>query len=252
MDKLQRTILITGASSGIGLAISHHLLARGHRVIGLGRRFDDTVIDDPHFRPCVVDLADLDTLTERINELITSLPTDFVELNGLVCCAGRGRFGSLEEFSCRQIRDLMDLNFTSHACLVRNLLPVMKKNATGAGAGHIVFIGSEAALQGGRRGAVYSASKFALRGFAQALREECSRSQIGVSIINPGMVRTAFFDTLKFRPGPDDSHAILADDVAAAVAMVLEMRPGTVIDEINLSPLAKVIQFGPDSEGEQD
>jgi len=252
METTRRTILVTGATSGIGLAISRHLLAHDYQVIGLGRHFDNTDIDDPRFHPCVIDLADLDSLPERINALTRTLAPTIAELSGLVCCAGRGRFGSLEEFSCRQIRDLIDLNFTSHACLVRTLLPTMKKNVASSGSGHIVFIGSEAALQGGRRGAIYSASKFALRGFAQALRDECSRNHIGVSIINPGMVRTAFFDRLTFRPGPEDNHAILVDDVAATVNMVLAMRPGTVIDEINLSPLTRVIQFGPDSDNDRD
>lgn len=246
METSARTILVTGASSGIGLAVSRRLLAGGHRVIGLARRLASSAIDDPRFHGCAIDLADLDALPERLDELTTTLPPPFAEVSGLVCCAGRGRFGSLEEFSCHQIRELMDLNFTSQACLVRTLLPRLKQQARRVGTGHILFIGSEAALQGGRRGAIYSASKFALRGFAQALRDECSRSAIGVSIINPGMVRTAFFDRLAFRPGPEDSQAIAAEDVAVVVDTILGMRPGTVIDEINLSPLNRVIQFGAD------
>jgi short-subunit dehydrogenase len=239
-----RTIMVTGASSGIGLAISRRLLALGHQVVGISRRFDSTAINDPLFQHHAIDLADLDALPGRLDELIRTNSAIFAELNGVICCAGQGRFGSLEEFSCQQIRELMDLNFTSHACLIRTLLPILKKNTAQLNSGHILFIGSEAALQGGRRGAIYSASKFALRGFAQALREECSRNPIGVSIINPGMVRTAFFDDLNFRPGPDDNHAIIADDIAVAASMILAMRPGTVVDEVNLSPQARVIEFG--------
>ena len=66
---------------------------------------------------------------------------------------------------------------------------VMKK----IGKGDVIFIGSEAALNGSRKGTIYCASKFALRGFAQALRDECSKSSIRVTIINPGMVKTGFF-----------------------------------------------------------
>jgi short-subunit dehydrogenase len=252
METTTRTILVTGASSGIGLAVSRRLLTRGHRVVGLSRRSGSSTIDDPHFHGQAIDLTDLDALPGRLHELTATLPASFADVSGLVCCAGRGRFGSLEEFSCRQIRELMDLNFTSQACLVRTLLPLLKQHALDIGTGHILFIGSESALQGGRRGAIYSASKFALRGFAQALRDECSRSAIGVSIINPGMVRTAFFDKLAFRPGPEDSQAIIADDVAVVVDTILGMRPGTVIDEINLSPLHKVIQFGADPRQDQD
>ena len=237
MTDITRTILVAGASTGIGRAITERLLAEGQQVIGLGRHIDSSGIDSPAFRPHAIDLAALYELPDRLRRLSAQFP----EIDGLICCAGQGRFGSLEEFSCRQIRELMDLNFTSHACLVRELLPAMKKPRPNQR--HIIFIGSEAALQGGRRGAIYSASKFALRGFAQALREECARSRIGVSIINPGMVRTGFFDKLSFRPGPESDQAIQAEDVAAAVSMILDMRAGTVIDEINLSPLKKVIQF---------
>ena len=237
MTETRPTIMVTGASTGIGHAISRQLLARGYRVIGLGRNVESSGITDPLFVPQTIDMTRIDDLADTFRQL----SVQSTEIDGLICCAGRGRFGSLEEFSCRQIRELMDLNFTSHACLVRELLPGMKKPHRNQR--HIIFIGSEAALQGSRKGAIYSASKFALRGFAQSLREECAHNHIGVSIINPGMVRTGFFDELSFRPGPESDQAIDADDVAAAVCMILETRAGTVIDEINLSPLKKVIEF---------
>jgi short-subunit dehydrogenase len=161
-------------------------------------------------------------------------------LNASVCNAGQGRFGALEEFSYARIRGLMDLNFTSHAFLVRAFLPLLKK----AGRGDLVFIGSEAALQGTQKGSLYCASKFALRGFAQALRQECPRAGLRVSIVNPGMVRTPFFDELDFAPGPDPANFVLPEDVAQAVSMILAARPGTVFDEINLSPQKRVIEFG--------
>jgi NADP-dependent 3-hydroxy acid dehydrogenase YdfG len=109
--------------------------------------------------------------------------------------------------------------------------------------GDLIIIGSEAALSGGRRGAVYSACKFALRGFAQSLRDECSNSGIRVCLINPGMVSTDFFKPLDFAPGTDSSQHLRPEDVAEAVRLVLKAHPGTVFDEINLNPLKQVIQF---------
>lgn len=234
-DEQQRTVLISGASRGIGRAISLHLLAAGHTVIGLARDFSQTRIDHPAFHPHHVDLADLDQLPAVCETLLTHFPA----VDTLICCAGQGRFGSLEEFSCKQIRELMDINFNSAACLTRAVLPAMKQQRQGT----IIYIGSEAALNGGRRGAVYSASKFALRGFAQALRDECSRRSIRIAIINPGMTDSGFFDRLHFRPGPDDCHYVTVEDVADAAMLILNARPGTVFDEINLSPLKHVIQF---------
>ena len=104
------------------------------------------------------------------------------------------------------------------------------------GSGDVIFIGSEAALEGKRKGSIYCAGKFALRGFSQALRDECSTGNIRVSIVNPGMVNTNFFTDLNFKPGEDSCEHIEPEDVAEAVAMVLNSRKGTVFDEINLSP----------------
>jgi len=228
-------IIVSGASSGIGRAISTRLLEQGYRVTGLARDFSKFPCDDSRFTPVCMDLADLDELPAKLDALIKK----DAAIDGLICCAGSGRFGSLEEFSPAQIRKLLDLNLTSQLYLVRALLPGMKQRGTG----NIIFMGSEAALAGGKRGAVYSAAKFGLRGLAQALRQECAASGLRVSIINPGMVQTAFFNELDFRPGEAADNYILPEDVASAVQLILEAREGTVFDEINLSPQKKVIRF---------
>lgn len=229
-----RTALVTGASSGIGRAVARRLLADGHTVIGVARDFGKFACDEPHFHAATLDLAELDTLPARLDQLLRSHPS----VDTVVCCAGRGQFGALEEFSYAQIRALMDLNFSSQAYVVRTFLPAMKR----ADFGDILFIGSETALAGGPKGAIYSASKAALRGMAQALRGECARRGVRVTVINPGMVNTEFFDELGFAPGEDEENYVLPDDIADAVALVLAARPGTVFDEINLSPLKKVVR----------
>ena len=66
---------------------------------------------------------------------------------------------------------------------------------------------------------------------------------IHVSLINPGMVRTSFFNNLDFMPGEDKSNAIEPDDIGKIIIDVLSTRSGSVIEEINLSPLKKVIKF---------
>ena len=231
----EKNIIVSGASSGIGRAISVHLLQRGYRVTGVARDFSKFPCTDPNFTPVCMDLSDLDALPAQLD----ALTRQDTPVDGLVCCAGSGRFGSLEEFSLLQIRTLLDLNLTSQLYLVRALLPGMKQRA----GSNIIFMGSEAALAGGKRGAVYSAAKFGLRGLAQALRQECAASGLRVSIINPGMVQTEFFNELDFRPGEAPDNYILPEDVAQAVQLILETREGTVIDEINLSPQKKVIRF---------
>lgn len=228
-----RTILVTGASRGIGKAICDRLLGESCQVIGISRTPDDSAIAG--FTPVTMDLSEIGQLPEQIRVLRKSRP----EITGIICNAGYGRFGSLEEFSPQQIQRMIDLNLTSQILLLREFLPSLKTQ----GYGDIILMGSEAALTGGKRGAVYSATKFALRGFAQSLREECSGSGVRVGIINPGMVATDFFADLSFRPGPDEDAHLIAEDVAEAVWLMLSARKGATIDEINLSPQKRVIEF---------
>lgn len=235
MYTLKRTVLVTGASSGIGRACAQCLLQQGHTVIGVSRDSQKFIRPMPNFFAVQLDLSQLKAIPEQIRQLQQRFP----DLDAVIFSAGRGQFGSLEEFSYPQIEALMDINFTSQVFLTKALLPELKRKMRS----DLIYIGSEAALKGSRKGSIYCASKFALRGFTQALREECATNQVRVCLLNPGMVKTAFFDTLNFEPGDHASNAILPEDVAAAVAYVLHASADIVIDEINLSPLSKVIKF---------
>ncbi|MCU7922570.1 MAG: SDR family oxidoreductase [Candidatus Thiodiazotropha sp. (ex Dulcina madagascariensis)] len=229
-----RKLLVTGASQGIGGAITRRLLNDGHRVLGIGRDFSGWS-ELPGLESIILDLSDLDSLPTRFDEIIRA----HGDLDGVILNAGYGRFGSLEEFSYRQIRDLVNVNLLQHLFIARAVLPHLKRSNRG----DIILIGSESALAGGRKGAVYSACKFAIRGFAQSLRAECSGSGIRLCLINPGMVDTGFFDSLDFAPGDAPENHLRPDDIAETVSLVLQAHPGTVFDEINLNPLKKVIQF---------
>ena len=235
MHTLKRTVLVTGASSGIGRAIAQNLLQLGHSVIGVSRDCRKFTRQMENFSPVQLDLSQLSELPKKIFQLQQMFPN----IDAVVFSAGLGQFGSVEEFSYSQIEALMTLNFTSQVFLTKALLPALKRKANS----DLIYIGSEAALKGSRKGAVYCASKFAVRGFTQALREECGKSNVRVCLINPGMVKTAFFDHLAFEPGDHDSNAILPEDVAAAVSYILGSREQIVIDEINMSPLNKVVKF---------
>lgn len=232
---MNRTVLVTGASSGIGFAVSDRLLAENHNVIGISRNIDESTFQNIRFKGFPIDLSDLDALPDQLSTLFERFP----KIDSAVFCSGRGQFGSLEEFSFEQIRTLMDLNFTSQAFIARSLIPRFKRNKSG----DMIFIGSEAALSGTRKGTIYCAGKFALRGFTQALRDESSKSGIRITLINPGMVKTAFFDDLDFNHGESPRNAIEPGDIAELIGTILNLRKETVIDEINLSPLNKVIRF---------
>ena len=232
--KNPRTLVVTGATSGIGRSIAEWQGMQGMRIIGVARDFSNGPHPCDTFLPIELDFSGLDNAADRL----TILAREHSEVSGVICCAGRGHFGSLEEFSYTDIRSLIDLNFTSQAYVIRAFLPNLKRN----GRGDIIIVGSEAALKGGARGAIYSASKSALRGFAKSLREECAASGVRVTIINPGMVQTDFFKDLDFEPGADPENYIEPKDIAQTVSSVLDTRTGTVVDEINLTPLKKVVR----------
>jgi len=224
-----RRVLITGASSGIGRAITRHLLERGDEIWGISRTMVST---NPRLHAHSIDLSDIETLPHKL--------FPFFEVDTLICNAGRGYFGNLEELSFKEIRSLIDLNFISHVFLVKTLLPHLKKRRRV----DIIFISSEAGLKGRRMGSIYCASKFAIRGFAQSLRDECASSNVRVTIIHPGMVRTPFYQNLNFQPGDHAEHAIEPEDIAQIIPPILDMRSETILDEIILTPKQKGFKKG--------
>jgi short-subunit dehydrogenase len=230
-----RRALITGSSSGIGLAISRRLLEQGYEVTGISRRGQTDALRHENFSAETIDLVDLVTLEARLKAILEAR-----EFDCFVHAAGQGYFGSVEQFSVAQIENSIRVNLLSGMIICRSLLPRLRRR----GAGRIVFIGSESALQAGRKGALYSAAKFGLRGFCLALREDCASDGIQVSLVNPGMVRSPFFDTLPFAPGAAPENAIEVSDVAEVVSQILDSSPSIVIDEINMSPRIKSIDFG--------
>lgn len=235
MRPLTRTILVTGASSGIGRAVARRLLNQQHHVIGLCRDENRFSIAHPNFTPFGLNLLNLSTIASTCKQL----QQKHSGLDAVVFAAGYGQFGSLEQFSYLQIEQLLTVNLTAQIFMTRALLPKLKQKSHS----NLIYIGSEAALKGSRNGSIYCASKFALRGFTQALRDECGKSGVRVSLINPGMVDTEFFTELHFRPGRQPEHALQADDVADAVDYILHAREQSSIDEINLNPPNKVIEF---------
>ena len=230
-----RHILITGSSSGIGRATAQKLLEAGAVVYGIARNHEKFQPDTKRYKPLTIDVTDLKALPGQLSDLLATQP----EIDGLISNAGYGSFEGLENFSPEQIFSYINNNLTSHLVVTRCLLPHFKtKNR-----GDIIFIGSEAALEGGKKGSLYCATKFGLRGFSQSIRQESANKNIRVTLINPGMVRTSFFDDLNFRPGDDDENAIEPTDIADIIINILSMRSGTVVDEINLTPQKKVIIF---------
>ena len=230
-----RKILVTGSSDGIGRSISNFLLDSGATVVGIARNHKKFNPKSNNYYKYIVDLSDKQILINQFSKILN----DHKDIDCLVSNAGYGDFGGLETFSFNNIDNYIFTNLVSHILITSMVIPLLKKQKKG----NIIYIGSDSAIKGGKNGSIYSAAKFGLRGFSQSIREESSSKNIHVSLINPGMVRTSFFKNKNFQPGDENTNAIEPDDIAQLVINILSIREGSVIDEINLSPLKKVIKF---------
>lgn len=236
-----QTFVVTGGSSGIGRAVVARLLARGARVYALARNIQTLTVAPEHAArihlwPC--DLADFTAAEATLDRLMRALRASVEPYAGAVLCHGYGDFAALEQFSRQRIERLINTNLTSTILLCRRLLPPLKQQRRG----DVVMIGSTAARQGSQQGAVYCASKFGLRGLAQALRAECASSGVRIAIVNPGMVRSPFYDRLAFAPGEARAQYLTSDEVAAMIETIIGLPAGAVIDELNLSPQTHVVR----------
>jgi 3-hydroxy acid dehydrogenase / malonic semialdehyde reductase len=228
-------VIISGSSSGIGRALTLKLLEQGYQVIGLARNHRKFNPENPRYQTYDIDFSDL----KAAEIILKQIYAQHSSVDAIISNAGYGRFGALEQFSITQICDLMNVNFTSQVLLIKTFLPAFKRRK----AGKIILMGSESALAGAKQGSIYCASKFALRGFAQSLRAECRSAGIAVTLINPGLVNTPFFDGLHFTPGSAAENAIQPEDVAQTIAHLLQLENHYLIEEINLQPMQPTIEF---------
>lgn len=179
---MSRVWLITGASSGLGHALAEAALAAGDSVIGVARRAG-ALSELASANPGRVSSVSLD-VTDVAG--VASFVQAQERIDVLVNCAGRALIGAAEETTEQELRDLMELHFFSPVALTRAVLPGMRSRGSGA----IVQISS----MGGRMAfagvSAYSASKFALEGWSEALAAEVSPFGIQVLIVEPGAFRT--------------------------------------------------------------
>ena len=230
-----KCVLVTGSSSGIGYEITLKLLGLGAKVIGIARNHDRSKLENKNYTTYKCDVSAHQKLEILLKQILKNHP----QINCFISNAGYGDFGPLENFSTLQIKNFIATNLTSHIVMTKLLLPHFKRIKIG----DIIFIGSEAGLLGAKNGSLYCAAKFGLRGFSEALSKDVANKNIRVSIINPGMIKTDFFENLNFEPGNDEENAINIKDVSSTVAYILDLSRNTIVDEINLSPLKKSIKF---------
>ena len=218
--------VVTGASSGIGRAITQRLLKLGYNVIGVSRSIDTTSIKAENFTALQCDLS----LPQATQKLCKQLQKEDIFI--LINSAGFGRFAPHEELSFETIESMTHLNLTAPMLLTNATLRSLKTNG-----GYLININSIEALRASKFAALYSATKAGLKAFGDALFEETRKSELSITNINPDMTESAFYDELRFDVGKKENEKLLASDIADAVEHILTMRKGAVVSEYTIRSL---------------
>lgn len=213
------TVLLTGASGGLGQAIADHLSASGARLVVTGRNVAN--LDDVATRTgAEVIVADL-CRQQDVDSLIAQ--ADGIDV--LVANAGTGADVAVAEETPEHIDGVIDVNLRSPMQLATAF--AQRKLETGR-PGHIVFIGSLSGLAATPMTRLYNATKFGLRGFALSLRQDLDGTNVGVSIVEPGFIRNAGMFADSGIDLPKGVRTKSPADVAKAVVDAVERNRGEV------------------------
>lgn len=217
--------IVTGTSSGIGLATAEQLLANGWRIIGLSRT--NAPITHQQYRHISCDLSssrEIESSTQEILRTETSI-------DALINNAGVGYFAPHEEIPSQKITEIVQVNLLAPLLMSSLLLRSLKQSK-----GWVVNVASFSAHESSSFGAAYAATKAGLRHFTSSLFEETRKSGIRTLCISPDITRTPFYEGLSFEPQEGPEAAIDPKTVAEAIAHAMHQPQGTVISEIVIRP----------------
>jgi len=226
MDLAGKTVLLTGATGGLGRAIAGALAGRGAKLVLSSRKQAEldqlagSLAGDGH-RTIVSDLAEEGAALELLEQA--------GEVEVFVANAGLPASGRLDGFSQEQIERALRVNLESPVRIARELLPRMAARD----AGHLVFVSSISGKAATARASLYAATKFGLRGFALCLREDMRGTGVGVSVVSPGAIRAAGMFADSAAKAPPLMGTGTPEQVAAAVLRAIEHDRA----EITVAPL---------------
>ncbi|MFJ6939893.1 SDR family NAD(P)-dependent oxidoreductase [Streptomyces sp. NPDC101132] len=223
MDISGANVLLTGATGGIGAALAAHLTAAGARLTVTGRREDalKAAADAHGARGVLADLA--------VREDVARLAETCADTDVLVANAALPASGELFDYTEEQLDRALDVNLRAPIVLSRLLAAPM----VARGRGHIVLVGSISGKAATRSTSLYNATKFGLRGFALALRQDLGGTGVGVSLVQPGFVRDAGMFAATGAATPSGIRTVTPGRVAEGVVRAVRRD----LCELNVAPL---------------
>lgn len=240
---MERVALVTGASSGIGAATALALARNGYRTFA-GIRGSDSGSNIPaalraeaengneeEELPITI-IPDMDVDNEKaIVSAVSEAASYNQRLDVLVNNAGYGQFGCTEDVPLPEFRRQFETNFFSIVRIIQEAAPIMRRQ----GSGDIINISSVVGRMGLPGSPAYISSKFALEGLTECLRYELGQFGIRTTLIEPGVVKTRFFDSMRIPESySDPKYRVLTDHILAGIKMMVEMGtpPSQVADAV--------------------
>jgi NAD(P)-dependent dehydrogenase (short-subunit alcohol dehydrogenase family) len=228
---MEKVALVTGSSSGIGYETSLSLAREGYFTYATMRDLEKAntikkVAQDENLHLKVIEL-DVDN-EDSAENAIKSIIEEKQRIDVLVNNAGWGMLGTAENVSLEEFREQFETNFFSVVRMIQKVVPVMRKQGTG----DIINISSLAGRIGFPVSSAYISSKFAIEGLSESLRYELGPFGINVIIIEPGVIKTNFFDSMKTAKKADenDTYKEITEKVISGLKMMTEM--GTPPEEV--------------------
>jgi 3-hydroxy acid dehydrogenase / malonic semialdehyde reductase len=225
--------VVTGASSGIGAATAQALAREGARVVGGARRTDRIA---PPVTPLELDVTDPESCERFVKAAAEELSGIDILVNAAGLALGRDPFDASSEDDERIV---LETNVNGLIRMTRLCLPHLRDG------GHIVNLGSVAGRQAYEKGSLYVTSKFAVRGFTYALREDLLGRPIHITTVDPGLVETDF-SLVRFRGDEETARkvyegveAMKPEDIAECVLFAVTRPPHVNVDELVVKALAQ-------------
>ena len=246
---MENVALVTGCSSGIGLETAISLAREGHFTYATMRNMKksgdlDKIVHDEDLPIKILEL-DVDD-EESVDNTIAKIMEEKGRIDTLVNNAGWGMWGTVEDVSIEEFKQQFETNFFSIIRMIQKVAPIMRKQKSG----NIVNVSSVAGRIGFPVSPAYISSKFALEGLSECLRFELGPFGINVIIIEPGVIKTNFFDSMKMakKSNSDSVYNEITSKVVSGVKMMAEMGTepkevaNTIIKSINAeNPLPRYI-----------
>lgn len=231
MEINSKIAIVTGASSGLGAAISQALINEGAIVYGMARNISKLERLQKEFGdrfvPIKMDVSDNKQVAEWVNKTFSEDHSPDILINN----AGVGSFGKIDELPSEEWYKMINTNLNGMYNITSTVVKLMKLKK---GFTHIINIGSILGITTRAEGAAYSATKYGISGFSESLFKELREFDIKVSCVNPGSIETSFFQTSGIA---SHNNMLQAVDVAKAIVDILKTPDNMLISEMTIRPL---------------